>query len=27
MGLGNRIEVLPAPHKLALIFFDAWFSR
>ena len=26
MGLGNRIEVLPAPHKPALDFFDAWFN-
>jgi para-nitrobenzyl esterase len=27
MGLGDQIEVRPVPHKPALDFFDAWFSR
>jgi para-nitrobenzyl esterase len=27
MGLGNQIEVRPVPHKPALDFFDAWFSK
>ena len=27
MGLGNQIEVRPAPHKPALDFFDAWLAR